>query len=1237
MPAVHHDVFLSHHASDKPAVEELAHRLIKSGLNPWLDTWNLIPGDPWQEAIEAALAACTTCAVFVGPSGLGPWQNEEMRIAIDRRVGTSRDGFRVIPVLLPGAQRGERGKLPAFLSAATWVEFRDTLHDELAFHRLVAGVRGVEPGPEPGQAVYQDVTPYRGLQVFDVDDWPFFFGREALVEWLLDALRPPSGAKPANRFLGIIGPSGSGKSSLARAGLVAALKQGQIPGSQHWPITICRPGADPLESLAVSICSVTRAGQDVTSARGLIRDLREDPRALHLTARLALHGAPVEWRLVVLVDQFEELFTLCHDDGLRQAAIDTLLHAATVAEGQAIVLLTLRADFYGKCAAYPALAAALSDRQVLVGPMTRDELRRAIERPARLAGREFEPGLVEMLLDDVAGQPGGLPLLQHALLELWGRRSGRKLTHAAYQEIGGVAGALERRAEAVYAGFNEVEQMICKRIFLRLTQPGEGTEDTKRRSTFQELLPSSSERPAFDTVIQTLAGSDARLVVAEGDERPGEAQFVEVAHEALIRSWGRLRGWIDAGRAALRTHRQLTEAAEEWDANARDASYLYRGVRLVEAREWAAAHSDDLNELERLFLDASVAAREAEQRAARRRVRWTIGGLVGALVVISVFASVAVWFWRNADESARLDRARLLVEQGQNVFEERPLFGLRLAIEGLAGAPTANPDAYNSMLKTVRELAGQGRLLKFGADIEAVYPSSDGSVFILDQPGKPGELRRTADASLLATLPSEVSSVDPYPCPTPDSPACVVHYENAPAELRRTSDLSLIETFEDGDYITAISPDLATSYYIVKHEDAPYELRRTVDKMRIATLMGNVRYVAFSPDTAATYLVVTYNNAPGELRRTADGSLITVLTAHPIPQSMYGTFSPAFFSSTAIAPAFVVNYDDAPGELRRLSDGKLITTLTGVVERAVFSPDPAAAYFVVSYRSSGLTDPPIELRRIADGERVTKLTEPIETAFFGLGSISSSFVVSYSNAPGELRRLADGKLIARLTDKVVPFPGVAFSSDSSATYFVVNYENSAAELRRASDGVLVTTLAGSPFANNVSFSSDSAATYVALPSYRLSELRRTADGALLARIMVDDANIEIHFISSDPTVNVFIVKSLIGRAELWAGDDHPRRLIDLGLGLETRTSYEDWRGPIFDPTARHVVMRYRGGRVYLVDVAWLAAMGGDPGALSAEVLVRLACEGPLASGLWTAEDQQALEAALDGRPPQACS
>ena len=633
-------VFLSHSSTDKPAVEELARRLAKEGIQAWLDKWHLIPGNPWQPDIEKALVESGTCAVFMGPSGVGPWQNEEMRAAIDQRVRDSGRHFRVIPVLLPGAKRDERSSLPTFLAATTWVEFRDSLDDQDAYHRLVCGIRGLEPGTGPGQAIYEGKCPYRGLRVFDVDDAFFFFGREALVQWLLNEVRPATEGQPINRFLAIVGASGSGKSSVARAGLVAALMHDTIPGSARWPVAICRPGPDPLESLAVALSRAANVAQGARALAELIAEFQKNEKTLHLTARQLLPENAPDMRLVVVADQFEEVFTLCRKDELREALIRNLLYAAKVAQGQTLVIITMRADFYGKCAANAELAAAFSDHHVLVGPMTEDELCRAIERPTQLVGCELEAGLVDLLLQDVRHQPGALPLLEHALLELWNKREGRRLTVKAYQEIGKLEGALQRRADATLEAFSRSEQELCRRTFLRLTQPGEGTEDTKRRASMQELLSLSGKSTAEEDIIQKLA--DASLLTTEGDIAHMDA-FVEVAHEALIHNWPRLRQWLDEDRAGLRLHHRISEVAQEWQRSNKEEGILYRGARLTQAQEWREQNEAELNLIEREFLDASIAERQKLERQQRQGQRLLVGSAVLFAVLFIAATSFAIF------------------------------------------------------------------------------------------------------------------------------------------------------------------------------------------------------------------------------------------------------------------------------------------------------------------------------------------------------------------------------------------------------------------------------------------------------------------------------------------------------------------------------------------------------------------------------------------------------------------
>jgi WD40 repeat protein len=481
---------------------------------------------------------------------------------------------------------------------------------------------------EEGGLPLDERCPYRGLAAFEEEHAEFYFGREALVSQLLEKLKQTLSAAArstevrASRFLTVLGASGSGKSSLAQAGLIPALRTGALPGSAEWVIRVMKPGSQPLEELATQV-AVTLGGEDRLEARKrLLNQLTSDGRTLHLVIRAAWWQAPPEQRLLLVVDQFEEVFTLCHDEARRQSFIENLLYAAAVDTGRVIVLLTMRADFYHRCAAYPELAGRVSAQQLLVGPMSEDELRRAIEQPARHVGLRFETGLVDAILADVAQQPGALPLLQHALLELWEGRYGRLLMLRAYQASGGVSGAIAQRADTLYDSLNPEEQIIVRRVMLRLTQPGEGTEDTRRRARRSELLlgaagsgPDDNQIHAetVESVLQKLA--DARLITTMRDADTA-TEYVDVAHEALIRGWTRLREWIDRDRESLRTHRRLTEAAAEWERYSQDESYLYRGARLAEAEEWAEAHRNDLNLLEHQFLQASMALRDQELLAA---------------------------------------------------------------------------------------------------------------------------------------------------------------------------------------------------------------------------------------------------------------------------------------------------------------------------------------------------------------------------------------------------------------------------------------------------------------------------------------------------------------------------------------------------------------------------------------------------------------------------------------------
>jgi len=463
------------------------------------------------------------------------------------------------------------------------------------YERLASGGPLPPPAESAAPTVETDDTPapgeppFKGLHYFDEADTDRFFGRERLVARLVARLS-------VEPVLAVIGASGSGKSSLVRAGLIPALRRVSARTARSLLVDLVTPTSRPLEALAASLDRAQKAA--------LLDELRRDARGLRRHLQRIIE--PGQQRLLV-VDQFEELFTLCHDAFEREAFVDNLLGAAE-ADGPTAVVVALRADFYPHCAEYAGLRDAVAQHQEYVGPMGLDELRRAIEGPAAREDWTFEPGLVDLMLRDVGDEPGALPLLSHALHETWRRRRGRRLSLAGYAEAGRVQGAIARTAESVLEDRLAPRQReIARRIFIHLTELGEGTQDTRRRVEISDLISRPDDEPHVRAVLDILA--DARLITLG-------TNTAEVAHEALIREWPMLREWLRHDRDGLRLHRQLGAAAKEWERLDRDAGGLYRGARLAQAIEWTAEHDSDLSVLETEFLQQSRAT--AEQEAVER-------------------------------------------------------------------------------------------------------------------------------------------------------------------------------------------------------------------------------------------------------------------------------------------------------------------------------------------------------------------------------------------------------------------------------------------------------------------------------------------------------------------------------------------------------------------------------------------------------------------------------------------
>lgn len=514
---------------------------------------------------------------------------ERLAGVIAERAPGLREEFAGLAGKLPGLAAGD----PRALSLALQKEHRAALDAagelseqsaDLSFSALALDL------PLPP---YDPRCPFRGLQAFGPEDREFFFGREALAVKLLGRL-------DESPFLAVLGPSGSGKSSLVLAGLVPIL-DGRSPGCPHAYLT---PGEAPAQRLEIALAG-------------------------------AAPGAPL------VVDQFEELFSLCRDETERETFIKNLLALAAAHP----ILVTMRADFWGDCARYPALKEKMQAHQELVGPLQAGELRSAIEQQAARVGLRFEAGLAETILEDVQPEPGAMPLLQHALLLLWQRRRGRWLRSEEYRSFGGIQKAIAHTADEIYRRWDEMDRERGRHIFIRLTRleadptPGVEQRDTRRRVSLEELVPAGSDPAVTREIVRQLA--DARLLVTGTNPLQGQEE-VEVAHEALIRHWPRLRGWLDEDRAGLRMGEGVREAALEWVASSPDPRRLdegllvHRGGRLEDVLELAASQRFPFNQLEMDYLHACRSLGERERKARERRRNLAVGATLAAALVMAL-------------------------------------------------------------------------------------------------------------------------------------------------------------------------------------------------------------------------------------------------------------------------------------------------------------------------------------------------------------------------------------------------------------------------------------------------------------------------------------------------------------------------------------------------------------------------------------------------------------------------
>ena len=524
---------------------------------------------------------------------------------------------------------------------------------------LATPTADAEPSGDAG------VCPYPGLAAFGPAEVRWFFGREratgALVERVDTALR-------TGGIVMLVGASGAGKSSLLHAGLVPALAGGALEDVRDWPVVTCTPGADPVKELGRQI-------------PGLENALELSGADLDALVRKAAG------RLVLVVDQFEEIFTLGEDETQRRTFVQ-VLQAICAPPEPGVVVLGLRADFYGRCLDHPELVPALQDRQLVLGPMSEAELRDAVVRPSKAVGLRLEDGLAELLLHDLGagdGQrgrrgydAGALPLLSHALLATWQRRQSGRLTVAGYRAAGGIHGAVAATAERAWAQLGPTGQAAARSMLLRLVRVGDDGQDSRRRRTREDLIARVADQAVAQDVLEVLAS--ARLVTLD-------AESVQITHEALLRAWPRLRGWIDVDRAGMLARQRLEEDAAAWDSEGRDSSLLYRGARL-EAGQQSAADPDDVSGIAREFLAVSTRY--------RRRTVWTRRAVVAVIAVFALIAATtAVIALRQRDDA----RFAQVVSEADRLQETDPSLAAQLYLVAHQ-LRTGDKDIYTKLLST---------------------------------------------------------------------------------------------------------------------------------------------------------------------------------------------------------------------------------------------------------------------------------------------------------------------------------------------------------------------------------------------------------------------------------------------------------------------------------------------------------------------------------------------------------